>query len=301
MSTLEDEFEREFPRAFADSLKALVDGVALDRILDRLGHQVSERLRGVTVTIRRAGAPFGPPDIDADTLALASCTVRDVVVNGKRWGDLVAVWTDGDEHDSWLLDGVVEHAGWLVARHAARRRRLDAIDHERQLIAGRLHDDSIQAMTAISLNLQRLARTADVDREQVEQLLHLTNDAIDRLRHMMFSLHPPSLVDDGLVATLEEYLEGFIAPTGLRVAVHGDAGRRTTAATEALAFRLARGAIHNSWTHAEAQSIDVTVTVGDSTVEIVVSDDGIGFDPATIAHSNVGHAGIGYACELATS
>lgn len=202
-------------------------------------------------------------------------------------------------NDDGALDALTDFVSWIVERHRVRLRRLHNIDRERQMIAGQLHDDSIQAMTAISLNLQRLARSDAPAQDQVQHLLLLTNDAIDRLRHMMFALHPPTLATDGLVATLEDYVDAFIAPTGVRTVVTGDEARRYPPIIEALAFRLARAAVLNSHKHAQAGTIEVAVTASSTSACVTVRDDGVGFDPSTVGHGGVGHAGIEYSRDLA--
>lgn len=288
-----ESFERDFPAAFADTVKDLVDDLALDALLVRLGASVSAQVAPATVRIERAD-----PDAVSETPAGDAADRRRYVVAVDQAWDVSLRGPAGAVTEA-QLDAVAGFVAWIVDRHAGRRRRLTAVDHERQLIAAQLHDDPIQAMTAVSLHLQRLARTSAVDPEQIDRLLNLTNGAIDRLRHVMFALHPPSLAADGLAATIEDYLDAFIAPTGLRVAVTGDIAGRVKPEIEALAFRLARGAIHNSWEHARARSIEVALACDGGVLHITVRDDGVGFDVDRGSHPDIGHAGLEYAADLA--
>lgn len=284
-------FEQEFPTVFAATLKALVEDLALPTLLTQLGMSLSAQIAPASIHIERDGS-----DDAASNTTTATAGQRDHAP-AEHWrvrlDDPTSTVTQAQ------LDAVGEFVNWLTDRHAARRRRLAAVNHERQVIAGQLHDDPIQAMTAVSLHLQRLVRTGTVEREQVERLLNLTNGAIDRLRHAMFALHPPSLAADGLVITLEDYLVGFIAPTGLAVAVTGDVDCRAAPEIESLAFRLARSAIRNSWQHAQARVLDVDVAFDTNSVHITVHDDGIGFDVERAHHPDAGHAGLEYARDLA--
>ncbi|MEO6124652.1 MAG: ATP-binding protein [Ilumatobacteraceae bacterium] len=297
-------FERLFPTMFAETVKELLDDAPLEPLLRRLCERLSEHLAPTSVGLTRS-RDGESAEVTICALTNPSLATREVIgVDGPRWGWVSASAPISTDIDVTLLDSLADFVGWLAERHAIRRRRLDSIDRERQLIAGQLHDDSIQAMTAVSLNLQRLSRMSDADREQIERLLYLTNDAIDRLRHMMFSLHPPTLAVDGLVAALEEYLDGFIAPSGVRTVVTGDITVTISPRLEALAFRLARSAVHNSWKHAQASTIDVEVTCSDNVVRVTVHDDGVGFDVESAGygtghhHGSVGHAGIDYSHDL---
>lgn len=290
-------FEHAFPSTFADAVKALLDGAGLDEVLRRTCSSVSEQIAPRALGLVRIGDDGG--HITVVAVDGPVCAERDVGRPGRpRWGVVRLSAPDLDDTGTPELDAVAGFMTWIVDRHDSRRRRIATIDRERQVIAGQLHDDSVQAMTAVALRLQGLARAPGVDREQVDLLLHITNDAIERLRHMMFALHPPALATDGLVVTLEDYLEGFIAPLGMRTTVHGDETARGTPEVEALAFRLARAAIHNSWKHARATRLDVWVDLSPTGVAVTVRDDGVGFDPSPAAE--LGHAGIEYSRDLAT-
>ena len=102
--------------------------------------------------------------------------------------------------------------------------RLEIVAVERERIAGELHDDSVQVMTTVSLHLQRLhARVENEnDRALVEQIRKMADDAIERLRHMLFVLHPSSLEGDGLLVTLEVYLESYVEAEGIEWTVTGE-------------------------------------------------------------------------------
>lgn len=190
----------------------------------------------------------------------------------------------------------------VVERHHVRRGRLDAIAHERERIAGELHDDSVQAITAISLGLQRLsysiADQAPEIADSVRSLRTQADDAIDRLRHMMFTLHPPTLELDGLAVTLESYLEAFVESKELTCTVNGDVPGGVSPGIRELAFRLARGAVQNAVKHAGASVITVTLT-GEDDVVVAGRDDGTGFDSSSWRTPAIGHAGIAYAHDLA--
>lgn len=182
--------------------------------------------------------------------------------------------------------------------------QLSAIAAERDRIAGELHDDSIQAMTAVSLQLQRLARRelGEAELEILEKCRQLTDSAIGRLRHVLFVLHPSTLDDEGLVGTLETYFESYVAddhPT-LDWSVTGDHGLSMPTGVAALAFRLARAAIGNALVHAEASRIDVAVSIDAHELVVSVRDDGVGFDPASI-RKRPGHLGIPHSQALAAA
>ncbi len=178
--------------------------------------------------------------------------------------------------------------------------QLNLIAAERDRIAGELHDDSVQAITAVSLQLQRLKAKLD-DPEHIaliEQARQTADDAIERLRHMLFVLHPSSLEDDGLVMTLEIYMETYLEPTGIHWSVRGDPTSEFPVGVAALGFRLAREAVSNALRHASPSAINITADKAGDQLAIEVRDDGCGFETGT-QRLKSGHLGLKHSQALA--
>ncbi|MEZ5279069.1 MAG: sensor histidine kinase [Acidimicrobiales bacterium] len=229
-----------------------------------------------------------------------------VTVEGDIIGTFSVGWPDAVEPGDdqlWLFQEFALLAQAVVDRQQSHWQRMALIAHERERIAGELHDDSVQAMTAVSLRLQRLqARLAEHElRQSVVELRHQVDEAIERLRHMLFSLSSPTLEQDGLVITLEIYLETYVEKAGLAWELHGDEALRLPHDVEALAFRLARGALINAIKHARATKVSVSVDRSDDGgLAVVIADDGIGFETGEItAKDKPGHVGLTYAQSLA--
>lgn len=178
--------------------------------------------------------------------------------------------------------------------------QLEIVAVERERIAGELHDDSVQVMTAVSLQLQRLlARVDDEgDRALVEQTRKMADDAIERLRHMLFVLHPSSLEDDGLFVTLEVYLETYVEVDGIEWTVSGEQSLDLPLGVSALAFRLAREAISNAIRHANPSRLAITIDEIDQYLLVAVQDDGSGFDVGG-RKLKAGHLGLIHSRALA--
>jgi signal transduction histidine kinase len=178
--------------------------------------------------------------------------------------------------------------------------RLEIVAVERERIAGELHDDSVQVMTTVSLHLQRLhARVENEnDRALVEQIRKMADDAIERLRHMLFVLHPSSLEGDGLLVTLEVYLESYVEAEGIEWTVTGEQDVDLPLGVSALAFRLAREAISNAVRHANPSRLAITIDEIDQHVIVVVEDDGSGFEVGG-GRLKAGHLGLIHSRALA--
>jgi signal transduction histidine kinase len=154
----------------------------------------------------------------------------------------------------------------------------EASERERAKIAAELHDDTIQVMTAATMKLDLIRTRQQPGGGKTQDLgdaLKLMQEAISRARRLSFDLYPPAL-DDGLRPALLEAAE-HIGRGCFAVAV--DVGDdRFSAESERLTFRTAKELLENARKHSQAQVVEVRVEVRANVVELVVADDGVGFD-----------------------
>jgi signal transduction histidine kinase len=154
----------------------------------------------------------------------------------------------------------------------------EASERERAKIAAELHDDTIQVMTAATMKLDLIQTRQQPGGGKTQDLgdaLELMQEAISRARRLSFDLYPPAL-DDGLRPALLEAAER-IGHGNFAVAVDVGEGR-FSAESERLTFRTAKELLENARKHSKAQVVEVRVAVSDDVVELVVADDGVGFD-----------------------
>ena len=185
----------------------------------------------------------------------------------------------------------------LRAREAERAHLLGAIveasEEERKRIAGDVHDDSIQVMSAHVMNLQLLRRRVD-DLElqtRIRDLEESGRAATARLRDLVFELHSPTLEEHGLKAALETLLDRAFEGEDVVCTVTSTLTVEPPMPTAATAYRIAQEAIRNARQHAQAHT--VAVEVGRDGPELVMRliDDGRGFDPDAIG-DRPGHLGL---------
>jgi signal transduction histidine kinase len=101
--------------------------------------------------------------------------------------------------------------------------------------------------------------------------------ALQELRELARGLHPAILADRGLAAGLESLADRSVVPVELSVRC----GERFAEPIEVAAFYVVSEALANVAKYSQATRAQVTVTKTDSTLELVVEDDGVGgADPA---------------------
>jgi signal transduction histidine kinase len=184
----------------------------------------------------------------------------------------------------------------ILRRTMEDRRRLlmrleGAQEEERRRIAADIHDDSIQVISAADLKAQALLRRLeDPDlRHEAEELRDTLQEAVIRLRHLLFELRPPSLDREGLVPALRSYVAGIHEP---EIVVEDELEAEPPADIRALLFRIAQEAITNARKHASASRIVVALTTADGGARLRVTDDGVGFDPPRGVEPVAGHIGV---------
>jgi PAS domain S-box-containing protein len=195
-----------------------------------------------------------------------------------------------------------------LERNLAERRILLAhlvsgVEEERQRIAGDIHDDSVQAITAASMRIQILRR--DLEAPEQLALLDEVDDsiriAIDRLRHLIFELRPPVLEREGLGAALLVYLDEAVGETATRYRLDDGLIAQPSEQVRLILYRIAQEALANVRKHASATSATVTLAVRDGGYFVRVADDGVGFaaDGRTITPGHLGLASMRERADLA--
>ncbi len=171
---------------------------------------------------------------------------------------------------------------------------LTAQEDERRRIARDLHDDVVQQLALLSIEIGTLAGDlpASTDglptrlRALQKQLVQVTHD----VRRVSYGLHSSMIEDLGLSTALEALCEEFERVRGIHVQFDGDIDDVTVPATTASVFyRIAQESITNAAQHAQAREVHIELQRTGDTIELLVADDGAGFIPEQAG----GHGGLG--------
>lgn len=168
------------------------------------------------------------------------------------------------------------------------RKITQAQENERKRIARELHDDTVQTLIAISRRLEALSTSEpslpDTAAQRIHELQQTTSDVINRVRLFSQALRPSTLDYLGLLPTLEELVAAINRHDGLlaELWVHGEQ-RRMSSEVELSLFRIVQEALNNVIKHADAARVVTVVELSDSNITVTVQDDGVGFQPSTLA------------------
>lgn len=151
----------------------------------------------------------------------------------------------------------------------------DVAEEERGRLARELHDAPLQELSAAIRRLELVPEA-----EAVTSSLHAVADA---LRSFAIDLRPPMLDDLGLGAALDFLAEqttsdGVPVLANLADSTGLEPSTRPPAAVETAMYRIAREAVTNALTHAQANTVRISADITKTAIELEVIDDGIGLD-----------------------
>lgn len=179
-------------------------------------------------------------------------------------------------------------------------RLVHAQEEERRNIARELHDEVGQALTAIKMDLSQVERNLASPakaRHPIEEARAIADRVLHTVRDLSQLLHPAMLDDLGLPDTLNWHLRGFSKRTGVRAElVQEGMNGRLPSEVEICAYRVAQEALTNIARHAHASRCRLQLRQLPAAVEIVIEDDGCGFDierwKTAEPHGGLGLVGI---------
>jgi signal transduction histidine kinase len=182
-----------------------------------------------------------------------------------------------------------------VSRDAVRR-VVEAQEVERARLARELHDETGQALTSILLGLKALEDRVETDDggAAIAELRELVVATLQDVRRLAVELRPAALDDFGLVPALERLRDTMSEQGDIAVDVKSDLDdqQRLPAETETALYRIVQEALTNVLKHASAARVTVRLKQGDRFVQLVVQDDGAGFDPQDVRDGGLGLVGM---------
>lgn len=309
----------------SDVNRQLTAASSLDEILDA-APLLPQRLVGAhasTLVLFDGSRPIvtrvsGEIDSHAGVLAVSVPTQLRPLVEGMRLtiplhdGQALVGWIELLRDQNSVLQedelALLETIGGEIAEaiSGARRRTQEAasiyelekaISEERARIARDIHDGIAQTLAfrrmRIDLWLDWLTDDPDRMRDEMLQLKQVLRDQIAELRRAIFALRPIQFDELGFSGGLQRYVLEFAEQQGWQVDVSlHDIPANLAPDLEAICFRIVQEALTNAAKHAQASAIVVTLTHAAGELQLVVRDNGCGFDLESHPEQRPGHVGL---------
>jgi two-component system, NarL family, sensor histidine kinase UhpB len=174
----------------------------------------------------------------------------------------------------------------------------ESIEDERRRIGRELHDETSQSLAAALLNIDTALLGVEACspemRAQIINARTLIAHCLAQVKLLLYDLRPSVLDDFGLVPALRWYVQSHLQVPGLVAVVDLDGvQRRLPQAVETALFRIAQESLANVVKHARATRVLLRVEAKPAYVTLLVSDNGVGFDPASVPGDPRERYGVG--------
>ncbi|MFE6610922.1 HAMP domain-containing sensor histidine kinase [Amycolatopsis sp. NPDC057786] len=172
-----------------------------------------------------------------------------------------------------MLDRLEAERGLSAAR------ALTAQEDERRRVAQELHDEVGQTLTAVLLELKRVADHAPAPvRDELRQVQETTRGSLDEIRRIARRLRPGDLEQLGLISALKALTTEISGHSGLTVRRRFDSDLPALGEeAELVVYRVAQEAITNTARHAGARHLELVLSRTPTGVHLRIRDDGRGF------------------------
>lgn len=170
------------------------------------------------------------------------------------------------------------------AEHQMRelsQRLVNAQEEERKNLSRELHDHVAQVLTGLRMELGRIERLSPTVAPAVSECKGLVDEMFLTVRSLALGLRPSMLDDLGLQAALEWHVRDFTSRYAMQVdlTMAGDFDRLPESHRTCV-YRVVQETLTNCVRHADARRIAVDVVAGERELQLSVSDDGVGLNPA---------------------
>lgn len=165
-------------------------------------------------------------------------------------------------------------------------RLMVAQEEERKRIAMELHDSIGASLAAVKFgvesvlarNLENLPEPAS---KSLKAMVPMVQSAVDEVRRMHTGIWPSILDDLGVVAAIQWFCRSY-----QKSYPHIDVVTKIEINEESVdepvkivLYRITQEALNNVAKHSRASRVEIVLSNGGNAIELVIQDDGIGFDP----------------------
>ncbi len=190
--------------------------------------------------------------------------------------------------DLGLLLATAEQIGIALDNDYLRRQAETAVlTAERHRLARDLHDSVTQLLYSQMLfadaaQKQLLNGRIQTTADHLDRLGATARQALREMRLLIYQLRPLDLSQADLFTAVQRRLEMVEQRAGLEIHVEGTWPQSLPTAVEEEIYHLIEEALNNALKHAAATAVTVAMHATENWLELQVSDNGRGFDPATV-------------------
>lgn len=177
------------------------------------------------------------------------------------------------------------------------------ISRERNAMARELHDTVAHTLSGLSVQLETARAYLDVDpdkgKQMVEKSLEITRGGLQETRRALNSLRATPFDDLGLIIALKEIAENISNRGNLKLSLNLPlVDLNLPSAQEQVIYRITQEGLTNTLHHANAKTIELSLTRHKNEIHLLIIDDGIGFQTDQQFGEHFGLVGMRERAEL---
>ncbi|HTD94928.1 MAG TPA: PAS domain-containing protein [Chitinophagaceae bacterium] len=165
-------------------------------------------------------------------------------------------------------------------------------EKERSRIGHELHDNVNQILSTATLFVDML-KTKDKDQQQVkEKSIEYLKMAVEEIRKLSKELVTPHLKDEKLTDSIQRLVYDTELAGEIKISfVHDLETELLSPGKKLTLFRIVQEQLKNILTHSKAKGMNIFLQVKGDKVQLVIHDNGVGFDPGQ-THQGIGLSSI---------
>lgn len=164
---------------------------------------------------------------------------------------------------------------------------IEGQEKERLNIANELHDELGSLMSTIKMHFE------SIKTDKSDEIYHKTNQLIEnaykKIRNISHTKNSGVMANKGLVKAVKDLANTFTITDKIAINVHENVSdQRIANSIELTLFRIVQELINNTLKHAKAKHLEIYLTTDNDNLNIMIEDDGIGFDEAEVVKQKNG-------------
>jgi signal transduction histidine kinase len=162
------------------------------------------------------------------------------------------------------------------------RQIITAQEEERKMISRELHDDVVQTLVGINVELSALSKGASVGlhamKAKIARTQRLVENSVNEVHRFARELRPAVLDDLGLIPALDAYTKNLAEREKIKIQMTAFGGVEALgSAKRTVLFRVAQEALTNVARHAQASQVRMSITEISGAIQMEISDNGKSF------------------------
>jgi two-component system, NarL family, sensor kinase len=289
------------------SVLSLVETENHDRLTRLLGHLAAGESAREEFQLAPSGTAPVPALVSASRLALDGGDVICVVLTDlsqiraaegelRRARDELELRVD--ERTAQLVEARNVLELRVLERTAELRRLTDYLERireeESRRISGEIHDELGAALTSAKMELAWLRQSLRQESQvkKAEAISSLLDELVQSIRRIAHDLRPSVLDAFGLAAGIEALVDEFRLRSGVECGLRVDDGLEVLGSSALALYRICQEALTNVLRHAEAERVDVSLSMINDRVILEVTDDGKGIPEGRPLEAGCGLLGM---------